>query len=704
MKTTSNRSLRFKKLPLCAALALGHSLTWAQAAPQGASTLPEVNIKAKTPASDRLITQQRPASVGKSAASVQDTPSSVTVIDVEQIRETGAKNIQESLQYSAGVYTGRFGFDTRGDWAAVRGLSPSNYIDGLRGLFGFYNNVRPEIYTLESVEVLKGPSSAHYGQADLGGIVNVVTKKPQKVAARELDLQLGSYERKQLAADVTGPLNQSKSWLYRLVALKRDSNTQVDYVNDDAQLLMPSLSWQPNADTRLTALFIHQQNDTKVSSQFLPYKGTLGDAPLGRIPSSRFAGEPGWDRYEMRKNEFSLFLDQRISQNWKLAATARQTKSSSVTREIWATVGAIPTDAGNITRTVHSADRKTDVLAADLRLQGQVKLGPTQHELAVGLDYQDAFWEEYNSLSQSGVGNLNLYQPVYGNVGTLNLNALPTTDRPDNKIVQTGLYVTDHISWGPAVVSLAVRHDQARNEVLNPTTPNTVVRNSATTGRLGLMYRFDNGLSPYASISDAFSPNLGTDGTPGAGYLKPTTGQQTEVGAKYLSASGNTSAAIAWFDIEQKNRVVDGATPGGREQIGSTTKGWELEARHRAGGLELLGNYTQLDAVNAVTDKRLSSIAEKTASAWTQYKFASGWRVGLGARYIGDVTGNAGTPVLPSVSLMDAMVGYSNGPWDVRLDVKNVADKEYVSWCRGANQDCGYGERLNAALNVRYRF
>jgi iron complex outermembrane receptor protein len=176
------------------------------------------------------------------------------------------------------------------------------------------------------------------------------------------------------------------------------------------------------------------------------------------------------------------------------------------------------------------------------------------------------------------------------------------------------------------------------------------------------------------------------------------------VGAKYLSASGNTSAALAWFDIEQTNRVVDGATPGGKEQVGATTKGWEIEARHRAGRLELLGNYTQLDAVNAVTGTQLSSIAEKTAAAWTQYHFASGWRVGLGARHIGDVTGNAGTPVLPSVSLMDVMVGYSSGPWDVRLDVKNVADKAYVSWCRGANQDCGYGERLNAALNVRYRF
>ena len=78
--------------------------------------------------------------------------------------------------------------------------------------------------------------------------------------------------------------------------------------------------------------------------------------------------------------------------------------------------------------------------------------------------------------------------------------------------------------------------------------------------------------------------------------------------------------------------------------------------------------------------------------------------MGLGVRHIGNVTGNAGVPVVPSVTLFDVMAGYTTGPWDFRFDVKNVADKQYVSWCRGLNQDCGYGDRLNASLTARYRF
>lgn len=688
-------------------LALGAlpSLHAAEAArPAAESTLAEVQVSASGPArDDRLVTQARAASVGKSPVSIQDTPFAMSVIDVEQIRDTGAKNVQDALLYSAGVYAGRYGFDTRGDWSSIRGLNGATYLDGLRSLYGSYNNVRPEIHALERIELLKGPASVLYGQADLGGIVNVVSKRPQATAARAVEVQVGSHDRRQIAADLTGPLSADGTWLYRLVALTRDAGTQVDHVNDDARLFMPSLTWQPSAATRLTVQYVHQQNHSRVSAQFLPARGTLLDAPLGRIPTSRFVGEPGWDRYDTQKNEVSLFFDQRLAEGWKFAATVRRTDSASVTREHWTTVGAVPDDAGNMTRTIHTADRKTDVLNGDFRLEGDFRLGPTRHRVALGVDRQEAFWEEYNYASVgTGGGTINVYRPVYGQI---NHAALAWADRPDNRIVQTGVYAMDHIEWGSWVLSAALRRDRARNEVDNVgSTPDAIVRNSATTGRVGLMYRFANGVSPYVSYSEAFVPNLGTDGSAAAGYLKPTTGSQREGGVKYLSETGNTSAAAAWFDIEEKNRIAQGAVPGGVEQLGASTRGWELEVRHRVGRLELLANTLRMDAVNATTGKRLSSIAEQVHSGWAQYLIGDGWRAGIGARYLGSVTGGNGAPVLPTVTLYDAMIGYRTGAWDFRLDVKNLGDKTYVSWCRGVNQDCGYGERLTALLTARYRF
>ena len=56
----------------------------------------------------------------------------------------------------------------------MRGLRVPEYRDSLQALFGSYNNTRPDIYTLEQVEILKGPASVLYGQGSPGGIVNVV--------------------------------------------------------------------------------------------------------------------------------------------------------------------------------------------------------------------------------------------------------------------------------------------------------------------------------------------------------------------------------------------------------------------------------------------------------------------------------------------------------------------------------------------------
>lgn len=675
--------------------------TFAQAssAEAKAVTLPEVKVSANAAETDEFITQGRKSSVGKSRASIQNTPFSIDVIDTKQAAEFGASNVESALLYTSGVYAGRYGFDTRGDWAAIRGLTPSAYIDGLRGIYGFYNNVRPEFYSLESVEVLKGPASVLYGQADLGGIVNVTSKLPKATPSREVEVQVGSYNRKQIGIDFTGPANADGTLLYRLVALKRNSDTQVDYVNDDAQLLMPSLTWRPNANTSVTVLYTYQENNSVVSSQFLPMRGTLIAGGQGYIPSSRFAGEPGWDRYDMKKNELTLLGEHHFNETWKAKANLRKTRSSSETREIYTRVGIIPDNAGNMQRTISAADRETDVWAGDFRIEGDVRLGPTRHLLTVGLDYQNALWTEGNYISATLPGTFNVYNPIYG---TFNPATYAGVDRPDNKIIQTGLYVMDHMELGRWVLSGALRRDEASNQLITPNVGVSTVKNGATTGQLGLMYRFANGISPYISYSEAFVPNLGTDGA--GGYLKPTTGSQEEAGIKYLAPSGNTSVAFALFDITQKNRVVAGTTPGGSEQVGSVTDGWEISARHRMGGLEVLANYTDMNAINDSTKMRLSSIAEKTASLWGQYRFSHGWRAGLGGRYIGNVVGASNSPVVPSVTLYDAMVGYSIGQWDLRLNIQNIADTEYVSWCRGFNQDCGYGNRRNVLLTANFKF
>ncbi|MDO9051393.1 MAG: TonB-dependent siderophore receptor [Methylotenera sp.] len=692
-------SLKNKSLAMAILLALPAISSYAE---EVESTLPEVAVSAKKDEKeDKFITQDRATNVGKSPVSIQDSPQSITVVDVEQAREMGALNIQDALTYSSGVYSGNFGFDTRIDSTRIRGLSPSLFLNGLRTLYGFYNNTRDDIYTLESIEVLKGPSSSLFGQSDLGGIVNLVSKMPKEKASKEINVQYGMYDRKQIGFDFTGPITDDGTLLYRVVAMKRDSGTQVDYVKDDALIFMPSITWRPSDKTSITLQYLHQDVDSTVSAQFLPSRGTIQSAPLGKISSSTFVGEPGWDRYDMKRDELSLFVDQKFTDNLKLVASLRKTNSSSETREHWTRVGAIPDNAGNMQRTIHTADRNTHVFSADTRLQADLNLGPTKHIASFGVDYQDALWTESNFASTTSAFGINVYNQVYGNV---DYSKLVGAERNNNKIVQAGFYLSDHMEWGPVVISAALRRDHATNTLLqfNKSIPDTDARNSATTGRVGLMYRFNNGLSPFINYSEAFVPNLGGDGA--GGILKPTEGEQREAGLKFLSNDGNSSANFATFEIEQINRIQQGAIPGGVEQVGAVTKGWELEAKHRIGKLELMGNYTRMNAFNDTTKIRLPYVAEKLGSAWAQYRINEHWRAGVGTRYIGDTVGGGGLPTVDSVTLFDAMVGINYGAWDVRATIRNIADKEFISWCRGNNQDCGFGERQNAVLSANYNF
>lgn len=691
-----------QRMPLFPLAILPLMLLGSGAVQAEAVELPKVEVTAGDVDKNGYIALEKQPQVGKLNVPVQDTPYSIEIVDQEFIKDTGAKTVQDALLYSSGVYSGAFGLDTRGDWAKVRGINASFYLDGLRQLYGSYNSVRTNVYALESIEVLKGPSSVLYGQGELGGIVNSVSKLPKGKQQGEIWAQYGSFNRKQLAFDITGPATDDGKLLYRVVGLERDSETQVDHVDDDGFLIAPSLTWRPTDETSFTVLFNRQMNTGQVSAQFLPQSGTLDRGSLGYIGSETFVGEPGWDKYDREKTEVTLLFDHSFNDNWSFSTTARYTESSTVNREHWVTIPQIPDANGNVARTIYTADAETRIFNLDARLQGAFDLGVTRHHVAIGFDRQDALWEQDNYFYGYGLGGvINVYGPQYGN---LQDGVISPSDRPDNEIRQVGVYVADHMEIGPVVISAALRRDWAKNTQLAVSGPNTSSDENETSGRVGLMYRFDNGLSPYVSYSEAFTMNLGTDGTAAAGTLKPTTGVQREYGVKYLSPDRSLAVTAAYFDIEQQNRIANGETPGGVRQTGGVIDGWELQANKRWKQFETQLSYTHLDAMDDSSNVRLPYVAEELVSWWNKLYIGTHWRVGAGIRYIGDNVGFGGEPTVPSETLYDAMLGYSYKSWDFILDAKNLTDVEYVSWCRSEGADCGYGERRNITANVRYQF
>jgi outer membrane receptor protein involved in Fe transport len=150
------------------------------------------------------------------------TPQSVSVITAEQIRLQAPPNLQETLRYTPGVRNEQYGVDNRGDWIAARGSEATTLLNGMRQpITGSWGTVREEPFAFESIAVLRGPASIIAGETGAGGVVNMISKRPQIDPQREAGVRLGNYDRREFQIDTTGPINQDRTLLYRFVALGR---------------------------------------------------------------------------------------------------------------------------------------------------------------------------------------------------------------------------------------------------------------------------------------------------------------------------------------------------------------------------------------------------------------------------------------------------------------------------------------------------
>lgn len=681
------------------------------AATAATGTLPAVNVRAT--AEERGATDPafgyRPHSVGsatKTDTPLRETPLSITVITRERIEDMGAQNLQDALNYAAGVRSDAFGVDTKTDWLRVRGTAPDEYLDGLRQTFGFYTTTRVDPYTLERIEVLRGPSAMLYGQGSTGGVVNMVSKRPLPYAQREVGLQIGSFNRRQLQADLTGPLSADGTWSYRLVALARDAGTQVDHVPDDRLLLAPSLTWRPNAATSLTLQALRQQDRSGSTAQFTPWSGTLLPNPNGRIPSDRFLGQTGFDRYDSDRSTVGWLFEHEINDRWTVRQNLRASSNQVAYRQLAPYVYGNPsapfTDPAQrvLDRYAQYTDVKARMLATDQHLEGRITAGGVEHRLLLGVDAlrfrgSDRTIYDFPVSLGGGAPPVDAYDPVDSGYTPIALPdaAVRTTQH------QFGLYLQDQMKFGQHwIVVAGLRHDRARNGLEGAPTE----KSQATSKRLGLMYLADNGLAPYLSYSESFTPVPGTNAL-GARF-KPLKGKQIEAGIKFEPPGRDYSLTAAVYKLRETNRLVDDPTlPGNQIQAGSTeTQGFELEWLGRINPrLEISAHYNHLDL-----DPALVALPRHQAAVWARQRLQiagiEGFSVALGVRHASSFRDGA-APVTPGVTLADATFAWDGGPWRFALSAMNLADKEYVASCMGRG-DCFYGARRTLLLSATHRF
>lgn len=684
----------------------------------GDKSLPSVTVKSDSERADGPVhgfAAKRSATATKTDTPLIETPQAISVVTRDQFEAQGALNLRDVTGYSAGVANSYY--DSRGDSFKFRGTDPVQYLDGLQRGISFYNIARPDPYTLERVELLRGPSSVLYGQGSVGGVLNLVSKRPQAEASREVALQLGNYDRRQIALDMTGLLDTEGQWLYRLVAIGRDSGTQVNYVPDDRFVLAPSLTWAPSKDTSLTLQYLRQVDKSGSLIGFFPHQGTLLPSLYGQIPTSTFTGEPGFDRYNTAQTSIGWLFSHRFNDTLTVRQNFRASDSDVDYRTAYTSFAANAA-TGRPARPVFNADQRTvnrdisitlnglKVRVLDNQAEAKFTTGTVSHTVLGGIDFQ-----EYETTQRTARGlapALDLYNPVYGNY------TAPTvfTVTPKVKQRQLGAYAQEQAKWDRWVGVFGLRHDSAKSDTEGR--PLVAVDDSATTYRAGVVYLADNGIAPYASYSESFLPLGGVDffGVP----YKPQRGKQFELGVRWEPVGGRSSLLAAIYELRDTNRkTTDPSNPLNSLQIGEVTaKGVEIEGRFSPyGGWNATVAYSFTDArvsqsTGADQGKRLASVPEHNASAWLSNRFTvpgvgGAFTLGGGVRYIGDSWDGLDALRTPSATLLDLLLAWDSGPIRFALNVNNATDKVQITTCL-ARGDCFYGQRRTIVGSLRYAF
>jgi len=653
-----------------------------------------------TSVADQSMSYQPPptSSVMRSSALLQEVPQTVNVVPAQVIRDQVPRNLDDALANVSGITQGNTLASTQ-DSVMTRGFGDNRNGSIMRDGMPIVQG-RGLSESVERVEVLKGPASLLYGIQDPGGVVNMVSKKPELEQYNALTLRGSTYDDGKNGSggtlDSTGALGTS-GLAYRMVLDHEDEDYWRNFGTHRESMIAPSLAWFGESTTLLFS-YEHREFLTPFD------RGTVIDPntnhPLDISRNLRL-DEP-FNNMAGRSDLYHFEADHELNANWKAHfgySWNRETYDASQVR-----VTAIDTDKGTLTRSMDgtqnaiSTDRFTTV-----GLEGNVEWSGMKHDLVFGLDdeYRKIYREDL--IRQKSRSIFSYVDPIYGlEVPGTTVSAADSnqTDelRSNSIFLQDSIHLTDQ--WIFVAGGRFQEYDQYAGKGV-PFKANTDNNGQKWVPRAGLVYRYTDELSFYGSYTESFKPNstiapLSGSSTVLDGSIAPEEAKSWEVGAK-LDMPGRITADIALFDIKKRNVLVANAE--GPVTIYSAagevrSRGLEVDLTGQlTDRWSMIGSYAYIDA--EVTEdpdykgKQLQNVAKNSGSLSAVYDFGTivggdQLRVGAGARYVGERAGNAVNDFdLPAYTVADAFATYDTKvegqKVKFQLNVKNMFDRTYYT-------------------------
>jgi TonB-dependent siderophore receptor len=646
------------------------------------------------------------ATVGtKTPAELRDIPQSISVYTHDYIRDRQFVNLDDLAKYSTGLRT--LTNDSGRSSIYARGYEYDEFnIDGLPAPMASINGTLPSLSPFDRVEVMRGPSGLFNSTSEMGGIVNMVRKRPTREFQGSLTGRYGSWDSQYLEADLAGPLDEQGRIRGRTVLSRADTNGEVDYNANTSESFYGALDIDLTEATTLAFGLIHQTKD------IVPHNGYPAaiDGSLESFSRSTYLGAD-WGDFDGRTTDAVAELTHRFDNGGYGRIAVRGSRRA--TDYLYAFT-ARNVNSGATSLAYTARDLEQDTLAVDANYSQPFEWLGQVSEFVVGTDYK-----RYDTETADARGNL----------GPIDLASYRPTDiaRPDirfgtpteTKEREAGLYAK--LTFRPIErLALIGGARVSSYEGENSSAARDVSETGYVTPYGGLVFDLDAQHSLYASYSRVFKPQseAGADGR----IIDPREGDQYELGIKGSYFGGDLNARLSAFQLTDENRATgaidaNGVPIGGVYEASGKTRirGGEFEI---SGDLtpdwEVLAGYTYMKTENLAGDDNalFALMPRHQASLWTQYTLPGGSLRGLSIG--GGVTAmsdfhieRAGSPRLsaPGYAVVDAKLSYPvTEQLTATFDVNNLLDRKYYSRVGSVGTFNFYGPSRSFSVGARYQF
>jgi TonB-dependent siderophore receptor len=689
--------------------------------------------------------------------SYYDSSRFLNVLPSELIDDQQAIDLADFVKYASGITPGDGESDTNDDMF-IRGFQRhAIYVDGFR--LSESTGVKQLPANIERVEILKGPSTLLYGQAEPGGIVNVVRKKPQKDSFIRAGLGVGSEGRREATVDINSQLPVSAEVDYRVVVADEAQDEVANLLDVRKQLIATSINWHLNADTVIAAGYEYQYSEQtwdRDTPVLLPFENTFEGASLEYLARQ---ARPG---VTADYNLMTLGFTHSISPEWRLRGKyawhdehrrgVRTSGDTLLNTDIFFRPEELGSDflvlilGGQVAvplilqpaspETIYSVGRLRSLYDeeafetenhASLNLEGSFDAAGLSHHLTLGADWQRQdlgkiytveartpfpfqSWPESQFLTiwpQLVESAFNPLRPL-GNLELQRLRLLYD---------DYGIYLLDSVELNKRwLVSAGTRYTLTTGEHFDFNGGSTVELQTYKkfSSQLGLVFKPTETQSIYVNFSEALRANYHIEDV-GPRAADPELSNQIEIGLKSILLDGRLLSSIGIFTID-KNNIVDliiiegeiTALAAHQQRV----RGIDLDFTWQAlPQLDVIGAFSWIDPqiVSGENQGNQPALAaEQTFSLFARYEFYSGLELTGGYKYVGKRfaddpnafwLGDYGTVDLGLAYDLDLL----STPATLQLAIKNALDVQYfTATLGGVRENESSGRTLMASLKVAF--